>query len=383
MLGLQTRKRHLNFTEVLDEGELPDTDAKPSKFDDGYDVDLLGDAVDRERLESLSELDRETELYKRSLKREKLLYQWGIECALLAKDKTDNAVTLKQCSSTRLQNLETQLAAVKRRIDHLVAQRNNKKTKLDYGYQEQEQKREQELEQHPQSTQQLQQEAKLLIQIPDQSDQAKDDPLKHGDAKELKLKTKDFDESDDEKYMDASNSSRKSETFVNSLAELSAQPPPSVHSINRKEKGIKRALNYRFTKSDAELMVQVKRTSQMLVSAAYRKARLIIERNMAVDSNDVEKVNELDKLIKQINEQSFSEHQRKKRVKCLKPVTRTKPTEKFDCQQYKKFAQLNSLQLMQQMRKPIVLAEKISKEKLDMYELHNFEVNFDLSSLSE
>ncbi|XP_030241098.1 RNA polymerase-associated protein RTF1 homolog [Drosophila navojoa] len=350
MLGLQTRKRHLNFTEVLDEGELPDTDAKPSKFDDGYDVDLLGDAVDRERLESLSELDRETELYKRSLKREKLLYQWGIECALLAKDKTDNA-------------------------------RNNKKTKLDYGYQEQEQKREQELEQHPQSTQQLQQEAKLLIQIPDQSDQAKDDPLKHGDAKELKLKTKDFDESDDEKYMDASNSSRKSETFVNSLAELSAQPPPSVHSINRKEKGIKRALNYRFTKSDAELMVQVKRTSQMLVSAAYRKARLIIERNMAVDSNDVEKVNELDKLIKQINEQSFSEHQRKKRVKCLKPVTRTKPTEKFDCQQYKKFAQLNSLQLMQQMRKPIVLAEKISKEKLDMYELHNFEVNFDLSSL--
>ncbi|XP_017857061.1 PREDICTED: RNA polymerase-associated protein RTF1 homolog [Drosophila arizonae] len=460
MLSLQTRKRHLSFTEDLDEDELLNTNAS--------------DAADRARLQ------RETKLFKRSLKREKLLYQWGIKCVMLHKDKTDNA-------------------------EH--------STCVDYGYKhitaddrEQDQEREQVVEQQPHLKQQLQQEAKLLFQMLDQRDQAKDDPVKPREVYSDESNAS----SDDEGYMDASHASSEPETFVSSLAELSkalltrnqleslldkpsfeqtligcfvrislsgiptnqptvyrlsrivavehtdqeyvlgnhrtkvklqlkhgrhlrsfqmdgisnqpvldnefllwldacqraAQPLPSVNSINRKEKDIERALNYCFTEADAELMVQTKRrVGQQLVGAAYRKVCLIME-----------EVNKLEKLIKQIDEQSPIEHQRDKRrqymslaapvpvrISSLEPVSRTKPTTKFDCQQYircryKRFAHLNKLQLMQQMRKPIedatsaaapstdleqlnVITENISKEKLDMYELHNFEVNLDVSSL--
>lgn len=450
MLSLQTRKRHLRFTEDLEEDELPNTNAS--------------NAANRARLQ------RETKLYKRSLKREKLLYQWGIKCVMLHKDMADNA-------------------------EH--------STCVDYGYKhitaddrEQDQEREQVVEQQPHLKQQLQQEAMLLFQILDQPREVYSD---------------ESNVSSDEGYMDASHESSEPETFVSSLEELSkalltrnqleslldkpnfeqtligcfvrinlssiptnqpavyrlsrivavehtdqeyllgnhrtkvklqlkhgrhlhsfrmdgisnqpvldnefllwldacqriAQPLPSVNSINRKEKDIERALNYCFTEGDAELMVQTKRVGQQFVGAAYRKVCLIMQ-----------EVNKLEKLIKQIDEQSLSEHQRKKRmqymsraapvpvkISSLEPVTKTKPTKKFDRQQYmrcrnKKFAHLNKLQLMQQMRKPIedatstaapstdleqpnVIAENISKEKLDMYELHNFEVNLDVSSLSE
>ncbi|XP_030080264.1 RNA polymerase-associated protein Rtf1-like [Drosophila hydei] len=567
MLNLKSRKRHLGFTEDLEDGELPDVDAcdvRPihptqsvqtlGQFTDGYDDNLLGDAADRARLESLSELERESELYERSLKREELLYKWGIKCFLLSKEKhsgavdsssalPDIAVALKERSSTRRLNLEAQRAADKRRsaIDRLVAQRNSKKTKDDYECkhvtaEEQDPEREQELLQE-QPQQRGQEPVQLQVQM-HESDQARGDTPKHVDSKKLKLKARDVysDESsgstDDEDYIESSSPNSEPETLVSSLKELSkalltrtqlesfldkpifeqtvvgcfvrislsgipnnqpaiyrltrivavepieqeyllgnhrtklklqlqhgshlrsfqmdvvsnqpvinnefifwldacqrdAQPLPSVKSIDKKEKDIEKATNYAFTEGDVELMVQTKRRAgQKPVSAAYRKVCLIMERDMAVDCNDVEKANQLEKQIKQIDEQSLSEHQREKRVQYMslndtapvrvpftEPASKSKP-KKFDWQQYmrrryKKFAHLNSLQTQQVPRpmeetmtkaaispalpatqsavnKPVLeqvkVAEETNIDKLDLYELHNFEVNLDVSKLMQ
>ncbi|KRF81263.1 RNA polymerase-associated protein Rtf1 [Drosophila virilis] len=558
MLSLKSRKRHLVFTEDLEDGELPDVDASEchrvhsiqtmptlSQFSDGYDDNLMGDAADRARLEALSELERESELYERSLKRDELLYKWGIKCILLAKEKhagavdrpstePDTAVSLKERSSTRRLNPEAQRAADKRRsaIDRLVAQRNSKKTKDEYECKHitaEEPEQDQHLEQEQQQVQAQPREQ--------EQEQARSESPKSADGKKLKLKAKDVysDESsgstDDEDYVETSSPGSDPETLVSTLQDLSkalltrtqlesfldkpifdqtvvgcfvrisiggiptnqpaiyrltrivavehieqeylvgnqrtkrvlqlqhgihlrsfqmdavsnqpvinsefifwleacqrdAQPLPSVKSIGKKEKDIEKATNYAFTEGDVELMVQTKRRAgQKPVSAAYRKVCLIMERDMAVDSNDLEKANLLEKQIKQIDEQSLSEHQREKRVQYMSSnataPARMPSTEqpakakskKFDWQQYmrrryKKFAHLNRLQT-QQDQSPVkeapnmstIPAEPAAKsaatepvqeqaketaesniDMLDLYELHNFEVHLDVSKLMQ
>ncbi|KAH8299676.1 hypothetical protein KR044_004537 [Drosophila immigrans] len=50
-----------------------------SEFDDGYDDDLMGDEEDRKRLNSLSEKERETEIFKRIEQRDLMRTRWEIE----------------------------------------------------------------------------------------------------------------------------------------------------------------------------------------------------------------------------------------------------------------------------------------------------------------
>lgn len=54
-----------------EEGEVSDSsDSSEEEFNDGYDDQLMGDEEDRSRLASLTEKERETELFKRIEQRE-------------------------------------------------------------------------------------------------------------------------------------------------------------------------------------------------------------------------------------------------------------------------------------------------------------------------
>lgn len=53
-----------------EEGEVSDSSSSEEEFDDGYDDQLMGDEEDRAHLASLTEKERETEIFKRIEQRE-------------------------------------------------------------------------------------------------------------------------------------------------------------------------------------------------------------------------------------------------------------------------------------------------------------------------
>lgn len=53
-----------------EEGEVSDSSSSEEEFNDGYDDQLMGDEEDRARLASLTEKERETEIFKRIEHRE-------------------------------------------------------------------------------------------------------------------------------------------------------------------------------------------------------------------------------------------------------------------------------------------------------------------------
>lgn len=55
------------------------SDSSDSEFNDGYDENLMGDEEDQARLQALSEKERETEIFKRSERRDALRRRWEIE----------------------------------------------------------------------------------------------------------------------------------------------------------------------------------------------------------------------------------------------------------------------------------------------------------------
>lgn len=69
--------------EVSDSDEDDDSDSSSSssdsEFDDGFDENLMGDDEDRARLNSLSEKERETEIFKRIERRDVMRTRWEIE----------------------------------------------------------------------------------------------------------------------------------------------------------------------------------------------------------------------------------------------------------------------------------------------------------------
>lgn len=75
-----------------------------SEFDDGYGEDLMGDGEDRNRMEKLSEKERETELFKRAERRDQLKRRWEIERKLKQSRKVENAKnkTFKKPASKKL-----------------------------------------------------------------------------------------------------------------------------------------------------------------------------------------------------------------------------------------------------------------------------------------
>lgn len=59
-----------------EEGEVSDSSSSEEEFNDGYDDQLMGDEEDRARLASLTEKERETEIFKRIEHRELMKKRW-------------------------------------------------------------------------------------------------------------------------------------------------------------------------------------------------------------------------------------------------------------------------------------------------------------------
>lgn len=59
-----------NNNSEPEEGEVSDSSSSEEEFNDGYDDQLMGDEEDRARLASLTEKERETEIFKRIEHRE-------------------------------------------------------------------------------------------------------------------------------------------------------------------------------------------------------------------------------------------------------------------------------------------------------------------------
>lgn len=136
----RTRKRLLSPAEDLEDGEIAEVleavkipEVEP--FNDGYDDQFMGDAEDRARLQGMNELERETELYQRSLRREDMQRKWDIRCQL-AKERevavgAEEDAGMKERSLIRRHILDAQRAGNKRAnaFERLMAIRNNKMTK--------------------------------------------------------------------------------------------------------------------------------------------------------------------------------------------------------------------------------------------------------------
>lgn len=77
-----------NFVEVSSDDS---SDSSDSEFNDGYDDNLMGDEEDQARLQGLSEKERETEIFKRSERRDELRRRWEIEQKLRQVKRTARA----------------------------------------------------------------------------------------------------------------------------------------------------------------------------------------------------------------------------------------------------------------------------------------------------
>ncbi|XP_017781238.1 PREDICTED: RNA polymerase-associated protein Rtf1 isoform X2 [Nicrophorus vespilloides] len=76
-----------------EEGEVSDSSdsSEEEEFNDGYDDQLMGDEEDRARLASLTEKERETEIYKRIEQRELMKHRFEIEKKLRQAKKAERA----------------------------------------------------------------------------------------------------------------------------------------------------------------------------------------------------------------------------------------------------------------------------------------------------
>lgn len=78
----------------LEEGQVSSdesSDSSDSEFNDGYDENLMGDEEDQARLQALSEKERETEIFKRSERRDALRRRWEIEQKLRQAKRAERA----------------------------------------------------------------------------------------------------------------------------------------------------------------------------------------------------------------------------------------------------------------------------------------------------
>ncbi|XP_043651503.1 RNA polymerase-associated protein Rtf1-like isoform X1 [Drosophila teissieri] len=78
---------------------------------------------------------------------------------------------------------------------------------------------------------------------------------------------------------------------------------PKLCDIAKKQVQIKKACKYKYPEADVEKLIQTKRKAGLEQNVAYRKIRLIIERDVAAGKDDVGKVQALEKEIQEIDEE--------------------------------------------------------------------------------
>lgn len=119
----------------LEEGQVStdeSSESSDSEFNDGYDENLMGDEEDQARLQSLSEKERETEIFKRSERRDALRRRWEIEQKLRqakraerAKDKTKPIGKKKREERRKRREQDETLFQANSSLGKMIAYTNN------------------------------------------------------------------------------------------------------------------------------------------------------------------------------------------------------------------------------------------------------------------
>merc|ERR1712141_905305 len=90
------KTKHAHIHEASEEGEVSSED---KEFDDGLDEDLMGNEEDRDYMDSLTEKEREEELFKRAENREQLKKRFEIQKKLRIQQKLKSSSTPKKRKS--------------------------------------------------------------------------------------------------------------------------------------------------------------------------------------------------------------------------------------------------------------------------------------------
>nr|XP_023022989.1 RNA polymerase-associated protein Rtf1-like [Leptinotarsa decemlineata] len=155
-----------------EEGEVSDSSSSEEEFNDGYDDQLMGDEEDRARLASLTEKERETEIFKRIEQRELMKTRFEIKRKLRPANKAgrtkesskvkgkDNdkdvenncqnglsAIDHKGRSKERKKNIEENRGRVDKRVNAMAELKARREEKIKREEAEEEQKKKDEAEQ--------------------------------------------------------------------------------------------------------------------------------------------------------------------------------------------------------------------------------------------
>ncbi|KAK4872946.1 hypothetical protein RN001_014975 [Aquatica leii] len=136
-------------TSEPEEGEVSDSSSSEEEFNDGYDDQLMGDEEDRARLASLTEKERETEIFKRIEQRELMKTRFEIERKLRLAKRAERAkekptkgredqpkiiqyssVDHKERSKERKKNIEENRGKVDKRVNAMAELKARREGKL-------------------------------------------------------------------------------------------------------------------------------------------------------------------------------------------------------------------------------------------------------------
>lgn len=110
-----------------EEGEVSDSSSSDEEFNDGYDDQLMGDAEDKARLASLTEKERETEIFKRIEQRELMKTRFEIEKKLRQAKKAERAKDKPSLPPARVRDNSRVLQTDYSSIDHKERSKERKK----------------------------------------------------------------------------------------------------------------------------------------------------------------------------------------------------------------------------------------------------------------
>ncbi|XP_074032878.1 RNA polymerase-associated protein Rtf1 [Leptinotarsa decemlineata] len=187
-----------------EEGEVSDSSSSEEEFNDGYDDQLMGDEEDRARLASLTEKERETEIFKRIEQRELMKTRFEIEKKLRqakkaerAKDKPSkpkekdkdkdkevanklqndfSSIDHKERSKERKKNIEENRGRVDKRVNAMAELKARREGKIKREEAEEERKKKEEQKKKDEEEQILSKKNELKLKASDiYSDDSEDD----------------------------------------------------------------------------------------------------------------------------------------------------------------------------------------------------------------
>ncbi|KAH0812712.1 hypothetical protein GEV33_010078 [Tenebrio molitor] len=348
------KKEDIKNNSEPEEGEVSDSSISDEEYNDGYDDQLMGDEEDRARLASLTEKERETEIFKRIEQRELMKTRFEIEKKLRQAKKAERArekphrhkdkekekdrdhsklqtdftsIDHKERSKERKKNIEENRGRVDKRVNamaELKARREDKQKREEAEEKRKEEQRKKEEEDATHSTnksavklkasdiysddsesEECLQEVKAHLTNQDNQGGLLDLALhlvpvqglrvRHGNQERVFrlefVSNQEFTDNEYHKWIEASTAAG------NAL--------PTKEHVEQKQADIKEALNYEFNEQDIERIIREKeRFKPNPHNYAMRKTQLMKERDSALARGDEELTRELGQKLSDLEERA-------------------------------------------------------------------------------